>query len=219
MLLKNNYLHCIIIVLFALLLTYEYNSFIQTDKIYVQGFSDKYTQEVIRQILNVHHYQLCVIYIFVPISMFLSSIFIALVILLVIWIYYLDEVNFKIKFSDTWRIVLFAQWSSIAAMFTKIFWFGFIHTDYNLEELSYFYPLSFINFIDVKKFAIWFIYPIQLINVFEFIYWIVLVIGVKNLLSRTWLKSFEIVALSYGVILTVWVVIVMFIVLNLSNSI
>ena len=34
--------------------TYEYNNFIQTDKIYAQGFSDKYTQEVIRQILNVH---------------------------------------------------------------------------------------------------------------------------------------------------------------------
>jgi len=219
MLFKNNYLHCLILVLLALLLIYEYNNFIQTDKIWVQNYSDKYTQETISRILNMRHYQLWVSYIFVPISMFFSGIFVALVILFVIWIYYLDEANFNIKYSDTWRIVLFAQWSSIAATFAKIVWFGYIHTNYTLDELFSFYPLSIINFLDIKKLAIWFLYPIQLMNVFELVYWAILVVGIKKLLNRTWLKSLEIVFLSYGVILLVWVIVIMFIILNLSNSI
>lgn len=219
MLFKNNYLHCIILISFALLLTYEYNYFIQTDEVMIQSFSDKFTQEAINQILNVHHTQLLGNYIFVIISMFLSSIFIALVILLVVWIYYLDEGNFNIKFSDTWRIVLFAQWSSVAAMCAKICWFGFIHTNYTYYELASFYPLSIINFFDINKLAIWFLYPIQLINVFELIYWIILVTGIKNLLNRTWFKSFEMIFLSYGVILILWVIFIMFISLNISNSI
>ena len=217
MIFKYNYLHFLLLVLVIFLLTYEYNYFIQTDEIYVQDFSDKYTQEAINHILNLRHTWSWVGYIFVPISTYFSITIIAWVISLVIWISYLNEINPEIKFSDIWRIVLFAQWSNVAAMFAKIFWFGFIHTDYTLEELASFFPLSIINFFDISILDNLYIYPIQLVNMFEFVYWIVLVIGIKNLLNHSWLKSLKIVFLSYGVTMIVWIIIVMFITLNLSN--
>jgi len=67
MLLKNNYLHFFLLVLVTLLLTYEFNYFIQTDELLVQNFSDKYTQEAIKHFLDLRHTWYWVGYIFVPI--------------------------------------------------------------------------------------------------------------------------------------------------------
>ena len=217
MLFKNNYLHFILLILVTLLLTYEYNYFIQTDSVFVQNFSDKYTQEAINHILDWRHAWSWIGYVFIPISKYISTTIIALIISLVTWILYLNELNPNIKFSDTWRIVLFAQWSSVTAMVTKIGWFGFIHTNFTLEELASFYPLSIINFFDIKNLDKLYVYPIQLINIFELVYWIILVVGIKSLLNSTWFKSFKIVFLSYGVTMIVWIIVVMFILLNLSS--
>lgn len=217
MLLKNNYLHFILLVLVTLLITYEFNYFIQTDDIYVQNFSDKYTKEAINHILDLRHAWSWVGYAFIPILLYISTIVIASIISLVIWISYMNETNINVKFSDAWRITLFAQWSSIAAMFTKIAWFGFIQTNYNLERLSSFYPLSIINFFDINHLDKLYVYPIQLINIFELIYWIILVLGIKGFLKCTWFKSLTIVFLSYGLMLFVWIVVIMFITFNLTN--
>jgi len=217
MLFKNNYLHFILLVLVTLLLSYEYNYFIQTDSVFIQNFSDKYTQEAVKHILDWRHAWSWVGYVFIPVSKYISTTIIALIISLVIWIFYLNEQNPKVKFSDTWQIVLSAQWSSIAAMLTKIVWFGFIHTNFTLEEIASFYPLSIVNFFDIKNLDKLYVYPIQLVNVFELAYWIILIVGIKSLLTSTWLKSLKIVFLSYGVTLIVWIIVVMFISLNLSN--
>ncbi|MDR0829817.1 MAG: hypothetical protein LBN95_06870 [Prevotellaceae bacterium] len=217
MLLKNNYLHFILIAFLSFLFAYEYNSFIQTDTLISQSLSEKYTQEIINNSLNIRQTWLWVGYIFAPVILYLTTIFIAFVVLIVIWIYYMNETNFDVKFSNVWRIVLFAQWSTLAAAFIKIFWFGVICSDYTLEYLSSFYPLSIINFFDINTLDKLFIYPISLINLFELAYWIILVVGVKKLLNQTYLKSFEIVFLSYGILLIIWIVAMMFISINLTN--
>jgi len=152
---KNNYLHFILLVLVTFLFTYEFNSFIQTDEIYVQNFSDKYTQEAIRHILDWRHTWSWVGYIFLPAIMYISGTTIALIIFFVIWISYLNEKDPNVRFSDTWRIVLFAQWSNVAAMFAKIFWFGFIQTNYTMNDLTSFYQTKWLNYIGVLA-IVWF---------------------------------------------------------------
>lgn len=216
MLFKNNYINLILLALLSLLFTYEFNVFIQTDALIAQNLSEKFTREIIANQLNLRQQWVWVAYIFIPIFLYLSTSLIALIILLVIELYYLNENRPKVTFKDTWRIVLMAQWSTIASIFVKVFWFGFYHTQYTLEELQSFSPLSLINLFDRKTLDVWLIYPIQLFNVFEFIYWVILVIGIKKLLQRTWLKSVEMTLLSYGVALFIWVVVIMFVSLNFS---
>jgi len=183
----------------------------------VQTLSEKYTQEIVENYLNLSHLWSWTSYVFIPILMYLSSTLIALVISLVIELYYLNENKPNIRFKDTWRIVLMAQWSVILALFVKVFWFGFYQTQFSLEELQLFSPLSLINLFDRKALDVWLVYPIQLINIFELAYWIILVVGIKQLLKGTWLKSIEMIFLSYGLSLIVWVVVVMFISLNFSQ--
>lgn len=217
MIFKSNYFNFIILALLSLLFTYEFNTFIQTDALIAQNLSEKYTQEIIAEQLNLRHQWSWVVYIFIPFFLLLSTSLIALIILLVIELYYLNENGSKVKFRDTWRIVLMAQWSTIISMFSKVFWFGFYHTQYTLDELQSFSPLSLINVFDKKTLDVWLVYPIQLVNVFELAYWIILIIGIKNLLQRTWIKSIEMVFLSYGLALIVWVVVIMFVSLNFSQ--
>ena len=217
MIIKKNYLHFILISLITLLFAYEYNTFIQTDSLYAQSLSEKYTQEIITHALNLRHQWAWLTYLISPIILLISTSLIALIIFMVVELYYVNDNNKKIKFKDTWRIVLTAQWSTVVAIFIKVLWFGFFRTQYTFEELQSFYPLSLINLYDVKLLEPWLKYPIQLINVFEFAYWIILVLGVKKLLQESWKKSFIVVFLSYGLSLIIWVVAIMFISINLSQ--
>jgi hypothetical protein len=180
--------------------------------------SEKYTQEIISNYLKISHQWAWASYIFIPVALYLSTTLIALIILLVIELYYLNENRPNVTFKDTWRIVLMTQWSVIVAMFVKVVWFGVYQTQYSLVELQSFSPLSLINLFDRKTLDVWLVYPIQLVNLFELAYWVILVIGIKQLLKRTWLKSIEIIFLSYGLVLIVWVVVIMFISLNFSQS-
>ncbi|MBV5280861.1 MAG: hypothetical protein JZU53_00360 [Paludibacter sp.] len=202
--------------LLTILFSYEFNTFIQTDSIIVQNLSERYAQDIIANYLNLRHQWIWASYIFIPVALYLSTTLIASIILLVIELYYLNEMRPKIKFKDTWGIVLMAQWSTLGSIFVKVLWFGFYHTKFTMNELQSFSPLSLINLFDRKTLDVWLIYPIQLFNVFEFMYWAILVIGIKKILQKTWLKSLEIIFLSYGVALFIWVVVIMFVSLNFS---
>jgi len=217
MLFKKNYLHFFLLALLSLLFTYEFNAFIQTDALIVQNFSEKYTKEIIANYLNLRHQWAWVVYIFTPVFLYLATSLIALIIQMVITLYYINDNTHKVKYKDTWKIVLIAQWSMLIALFVKILWFGFYHTQFTMDELQSFFPLSLINLFDSKTLDVWLVYPIQLVNVFELAYWILLIIGIKKLLNRSWLKSFEMIFLSYGLALIVWVVVIMFLSLNFSQ--
>lgn len=85
-----------------------------------------------------------------------------------------------------------------------------------MQDIQQFYPLSYINFLDIENIEPWLIYPLQTINLFEIAYFFVLVYGVHKLLKNNYWKSFEITAASYGTGLVIWLGLVMFLTLNLT---
>jgi len=98
----------------------------------------------------------------------------------------------------------------------KTAWFYFFQTDYNLEDLQYFYPLSALNIVGYEGLQPWFIYPVQVFNLFELAYWVILAYLIDKELNENTVKGMSIVASSYGVSLLIWVVGVMFFTLNMS---
>jgi hypothetical protein len=83
-------------------------------------------------------------------------------------------------------------------------------------DIQQFYPLSYTNFLDVSTLEPWLVYPLQTINLFEIGYFFVLVYGTHKLLKNKYAKSFEMVAVSYGTGLLIWIGLAMFLTLNLS---
>lgn len=122
----------------------------------------------------------------------------------------------KVKFSDFVFLVLIAEFVFVIAGFYKFINFYWINTDYTLEDLQTYYPISLINFRDYISTEKWLAYPLQLTNLFELAYWGILAWGIYELSDQKVkpIKSFGLVSFTYGIGLLFWTGIVCFIILN-----
>ncbi|WP_299157484.1 hypothetical protein [uncultured Tenacibaculum sp.] len=132
-----------------------------------------------------------------------------------IGVFFYDTEN-KIKFIKLFRVTLIGEFVLVFVGFVRLIYFLFIKVEYTLQDIQQYYPLSYINFLDIKNIEPWLIYPMQTINLFEIAYFFVLVYGLHKLLKNKYSKSFEIVAVSYGAGLIIWLGLVMFLTLNLT---
>ena len=123
-----------------------------------------------------------------------------------------------VKFRDILTVVLIAEFVFIIAGFYKFFNFYLIDTDYTLETLQTYYPLSLINYKEAISTEKWLAYPLQLLNVFELMYWGVLAWGIWQLVDKkiSYQRSLGYVALTYGIGLLFWVGVVCFLILSVS---
>lgn len=122
----------------------------------------------------------------------------------------------KVKFSDFLFIVLLAEFIFIIAGFYKFVNFYWLQTDYTLEDLQTYYPISLINLREYISEEKWLAYPLQLVNLFELFYWGFLAWGITELSGNKvkFGKAFGLVSITYGVGLLFWVGVVSFLILN-----
>ncbi len=121
-----------------------------------------------------------------------------------------------ITYKKLFTIVTQAEFVFLLVIVVKTAWFFTFKTDYTLQEVQYFYPLAAINTVNYENLQTWFVYPMQVVNAFELLYWLVLAYLLGKALQIGTEKSFTIVASSYGVGLLIWVVGIMFLTLNMS---
>ena len=124
----------------------------------------------------------------------------------------------NVKFRDILTVVLIAEFVFIIAGFYKFLNFYLIDTDYTLETLQTYYPLSLINYKEAISTEKWLAYPLQLLNVFELMYWGILAWGIWELADKkiSYQRSLGYVALTYGIGLLFWVGVVCFLILSVS---
>ncbi|MBX2901445.1 MAG: hypothetical protein KF775_17470 [Cyclobacteriaceae bacterium] len=122
------------------------------------------------------------------------------------------KTHFKILFS----IVSLSEFIFLIPAVIKIFWFSVVKTDYTLQDLQYFPPLSILNLFDTGLLEHWLIYPLQLLNLFELAYWCILAWQLKDILNKDFASSLGFVASTYGVGLLLWVIFVMFLTVSLT---
>ena len=120
------------------------------------------------------------------------------------------------KFKQFFRIALIGEFVLLFVGVFKFGYFYFIKAGFTLLDIQQYYPLSYINFLDIESLQPWLVYPLQTINLFEIAYFFVLVYGMWKLLKNKYWKSFEIVAVSYGTGLVIWLGLVMFLTLNMT---
>ncbi len=94
----------------------------------------------------------------------------------------------------------------------KLCWFAFFHQDYTLREVQFFFPLSILNFFDPAGLDNLLVYPLQLLNAFEAVYVLLIALGVYACgYVANIQRSLKINAISYGVGLLAWVLVIAFI--------
>jgi hypothetical protein len=112
--------------------------------------------------------------------------------------------GYRITYAQLWRWVMFAELVFIIPEFLKLFWFILSSNDPNYQDIVAFYPLSLINLIDYQNVGSAFHYPLKALNIFEALYWYVLMIGVYFLSGKEWKQSVLIVSSTYILFFFIW---------------
>jgi len=191
-----------------------------SENLYFTTFAEQLTYEQIENIITQGKKWEWVSYAILPILTLVKLTLVASC--LSIGLYFsFNRFSFKLAFG----VALISEFIFLIPLLLKIVWFSLLQTDYSLQDLQTFYPLSSLNFFDYNTVQPWLIYPLQLLNVFELAYWLLLAEGLSKLNLSTkdelhsemsFSQSFGIVAASYGTGLLLWVAVVMFITVSFT---
>ncbi len=196
----------------SLLLIGEFLKYIlNIDKLVYDSIVEKYTLNQIQEILHLQEKWKWISYIFIPIYVLLKVSIISSVLYIGAF-FSSKETTFKTLFS----IVLSAEFIFLIIPILKIIWFYFFQTNYTLEDIQYFFPLSALNITGYQGVDPWLIYPLQVLNLFEVACIIFLSYQIGHLTKTNADTGLKIVAYSYVPALLLWVAVVMFFTLNYS---
>ena len=212
---KNNF-YIFLIVLFAhIFILYFTSYFLEINSKIIDFLAKDYPSSVVQNYMESQKKWWWVSYVTTPV---LIGIKVLLVAFCLNFVKIISEKLEDVQFRDILTVVLIAEFVFIIAGFYKFFNFYLIDTDYTLETLQTYYPLSLINYKEAISTEKWLAYPLQLANVFELMYWGVLAWGIWQLADKkiSYQRSLGYVALTYGVGLLFWVGVVCFLILSVS---
>jgi hypothetical protein len=152
-------------------------------------------------------------YAFTPIMLLLKFSLISLVLYIGIVFCNLYE---KVSLSSVFKVVIAGEVVFVFAGFVKFLWFYLFAGNYDLNDLGFFYPLSLINIFKISEVSKIWIYPLQTVNVFHLVYIFFISFGLHKVCTIERPESDKIVLVSYVPALVVWMVLIMFLTIDLS---
>lgn len=195
----------------SIVFVYIGNHFLVTEDLYYSFFEEQMSFERIAEFIDMSQRIEWLIYLIIPVYLSVKFFVVAacLSIGTLLWGYNAD-------FRKLFQIAMFADAVFLIPPILKIIWFGFVAPQYDLADLQYFLPLSALNLFDPREVEGWFLYPLQVMNVFELVYWLALAWGLKVVLGEPFPKMLGLVSLSYVPALLLWVTFIVFASLSLS---
>jgi len=110
----------------------------------------------------------------------------------------------KTQFMDLWKVVMVSELIFFFPELLKILYFIIINPDPDLSEVRAYYPISLIQLFNVENIPKKWHYPLKAINLFEFLYWGLLVLGIERIVKRKHHSAWTIVLSSYGLFFVGW---------------
>jgi len=203
----NNKIILILILFstFYCILLFVTNKYILTENVYYNLLSDRYDIDRIEQLLKFNDKVSWISYVTFPVFIFLKWLFIGGAIYIV---YYLRDK--PVSFGKCLRIVAFAEIAMLLALYVKLFYF-LIHRVESFTMFQSFSPLSILNLLSLSSIPTYLIYPFQLLNLFELLYWLLLSYGLYIEWEGKFKNALKVIFWSYGMLLVFWVVLSIFI--------
>jgi|688.fasta_scaffold326920_3 hypothetical protein len=209
---KSTFFKYFILCAILILITEATKYFLQFDKLLYNTLAENLTSDQIENFFNLQKKWQWVSYLFVPIFILLKTSIIASVVYIGTFFFNKNDITFK----NILNCVIQAEFIFLLVPVLKIIWFYFFQTNYTLEDIQYFYPLSALNITGYQGLDPWLIYPLQVLNLFELAYIIYLSYQIGQLTQTNTDNGLKIVAYSYVPALFLWVTAVMFFTLNYS---
>ena len=119
-----------------------------------------------------------------------------------------------IRLGTLFRVTAFAEVALVLAGVVKI-WVGSV-SEFTYSEFAVFYPLSMLSTLGSDAVDPLFYYPLQIANLFELLYCVLLVVFLSHELSFSTSQSIKVGLGSYAVSLLFWMVLILFLTLNFT---
>ena len=182
----------ILLCLITLLLLYIKITLIENETAAFESLQDRPEGMVLRAISTIKFLSIPFVYLWK-----------FLVIAFVIWVGCF-MFGYRVTYTQCWGVVVAAEYVFLVPEILKILWFMFVETDPTYNDISGFYPLSLIQFVDIETLDKRWAYPLRAINVFEIVYWFLLVSGIHHYARKEKRYVWIIVACSYILIFFLW---------------
>ncbi len=205
--LKLYTLFCVI----EIFVLFTFQSIILNDDTYFSLLEERLTYEKIEKMINDSKQTQWVGYVLIPFIYFIKVSLMAII--LYVGVFFR---NIKVSLKDLMFVSLLSEFVFLLSTSIKTLWFLFIQTDYTLQNIQYFYPLSALNLLDYEQVDLFLVYPLQTLNLFELLYWFVLAYGISKLIKTNLEGGMKIVLSSYVPALFLWVVFVTFLTINMT---
>lgn len=186
------------------------NAYVVTEDFLNVSFHSQLSNEQIENIINVNKRYQWISYLIIPIILLLKWMILASVIYVGLFL-----LNKNVTYKNCFKIVQLAELVMILAATAKLAWF-IVYPPKTIEDVQYFYPLALTQLFSPNQIPKYLIYPLQQLNVFEVLYWLLIAGGIKAFTQKTFAQSLKITALSYGVAMFVWCLVIVFIQLQFS---
>lgn len=200
------------LLILAVVLKVSSDLILNTDDLIYDSFSNKFTQNQLNDLIELKNKWKFWGYFSIPFILLFKITIISATIDAGLFFF-----NEKVKFTKIWNIVVKAEYIFLLVIVVKTIWFLILDSNYDIYDLETFYPFSAINIIGHRNIDSWFIYPLQLLNLFELAYWIVLgYLLNKEISHKNNDQGLKIIAYSYGLSLFLWTGMIMFFYLNIN---
>lgn len=199
---------CILIFITTWLLKHT----LHVDDLLYNSLSGKLTIVEINKLITLQAKWEWIGYIFIPIYLLMKTIIISSILNIGVSFFCKNDIAFKY----IWSCVINSEFIFLLVPIFKISWFYVFQTNFTLEDIQCFYPLSALNITGYKGIDPWLLYPLQTLNLFEVAYIIYLSYQIGSLTKTNADIGLKIVGYSYVPSLLLWVAVVMFVTLNYS---
>jgi len=196
-------------VSYALVLHIQ-QKYVLTEQVYYNTLGEQLTIERIDAFIDKQNTWTWLRYFFIPVTLlfqtFLVSICLATGAILL---------DYKLKFSAIFGIVVKASviYAIGKLVYMMVVQFMDIQT---IEDLMKADVFSLLGWTGAENVPTWLQYPLSVVNVFELGFWLLLAGGMGYLLQKHWTRMINFVTVTYGVGLVVWVLLIVFLQLNLQ---
>lgn len=201
----------IIYCLFLTAITYLIQSFLVTSNVLHNSYAEQLSYDRIEEIIDGQNKYVWISYAILPL-IYVIKFFLVACCLLAGSMFF----DIKLKFGEAFKIALLADAVFIMPILIKVFWFMVIQKDYVLQDIQLFSPISLLNIFEVKTIGVLWIYPLQTLNIFELLYIFALGFWTYKFAAKSYEKALNMVLATYLPALCIWLILIMFVTLNLN---
>jgi hypothetical protein len=185
--------------------------YIFTDKIIYENSGVNYSLDIVEEIISFNEKSRWIGYIVIICTLFIKLMFVSFCIIVGAIF-----TNTSFSITNIYHAVIYSE--IIFLISQKVYTLNLLlnRDVLTFDNFGNFFPLSMLSFIGIGNVAEWLHYPLQTLNLFEVAY----VLCISWLLSKQWkpnfVESLNIVIPSYGIGLLIWMVLVVFLTLQVS---